>query len=242
MGRPTGAFVCGPLQPLVRGFLLELIELGYSWTAQRSRLRLMAELSSWMAARGIGPEDLTRSMIEEFLGEARSFCLGVQWCSPTSERQVLAYLRGLGLVAAAEAPRLIDVDLLVAEFVEYLVRERGLVAGSSTVRGYEQTARLFLAGRVDPGRGGLGRLTAADVSAFVLGVSPAELQDELGSREHASGAVAVPVPGGVDAERSDGGGAGRREVAGRVAAEGASCRSRGGVVGELRSDDRGRSA
>ena len=89
MGRPTGAHVCGPLQPLVRGFLLELIDLGYSWTAQRSRLRLMAELSSWTAARGIGPEDLTRSMIEEFLGEARSFCLGVQWCSPTSERQVL---------------------------------------------------------------------------------------------------------------------------------------------------------
>ena len=160
--------MCGPLQPLVRGFLLELIELGYSCTAQRSRLRLMAELSSWMAARGIAPEDLTRSMIEEFLGEARSFCLGAQWCSPTSERQVLAYLRGLGLVAAAEAPVLTDpVDLLVAEFVEYLVRERGLVAGSSTVRGYEQTARLFLAGRVDPGRGGLERLTAADVSAFV---------------------------------------------------------------------------
>jgi integrase/recombinase XerD len=169
MGRPTGAHVCGPLQPLVRGFLFELIELGYSWTAQRSRLRLMAELSSWMAARGVGPEDLAQSMIEEFLGEARSSYPGAQWCSPTSERQVLAHLRGLGLVAAAEAPVLTDpMDLLVAEFVEYLVRERGLVAGSSTVHGYEQTARLFLAARVDPGRSGLERLTAADVSVFVL--------------------------------------------------------------------------
>jgi integrase/recombinase XerD len=36
-------------------------------------------------------------------------------------------------------------------------------------------------------------------------VSPAELQDELGPGEHASGVVAVPVFGEVDAERSDGG-------------------------------------
>ena len=28
MGRPTGAHVDGPLQPFVRGFLVELIELG----------------------------------------------------------------------------------------------------------------------------------------------------------------------------------------------------------------------
>jgi len=154
---------------LARGFLLWLIELGYSWTAQTARLRLLAELSSWMAARGVEAGELTAALMTEFLDGARVLCLGAHWCSPTSERQVLAYLRGLGLVAAAEALVLTDpVDLLVAEFVEYLVRERGLVVGSSTVYGYEQTARLFLAARVDPGRGDLERLTAADVSAFVL--------------------------------------------------------------------------
>jgi integrase/recombinase XerD len=169
MGRPIGARVRGPLQPLARGFLLWLIELGYSWTAQTARLRLLAELSSWMAGRGIEAEDLTAPLMKGFLDGARVSSPGVQWCSPTSERQVLAYLRGLGLVAAPEATVLTDpVDLLVAEFVEYLVRERGLVAGSSTVHGYERTARLFLAARVDPDRSGLERLAAADVSAFVL--------------------------------------------------------------------------
>lgn len=169
MGRPIGAHVRGPLEPLARGFLLWLIELGYSWTAQTARLRLLAELSSWMAARGVEAGELTAPLMTGFLDGARGSCPGAQWCSPTSERQVLAYLRGLGLVAATEALVLTDpVDLLVAEFVECLVRERGLVVGSSTVHGYEQTARLFLAARVDPDRSGLERLTAADVSAFVL--------------------------------------------------------------------------
>lgn len=169
MGRPIGAHVRGPLEPLARGFLLWLIELGYSWTAQTARLRLLAELSSWMAGRGIEAEELTAQLMMGFLDGARVSCPGAGWCSPTSERQVLAYLRGLGLVAVPEATVLTDpVDLLVAEFVEYLVRERGLVAGSSTVHGYEQTARLFLPAGVDPDRSGLERLTAADVSAFVL--------------------------------------------------------------------------
>jgi integrase/recombinase XerD len=166
MGRPTGAHVYGPLQPLMRGFLLELVELGYSWTAQFSRLRLMAELSSWMAARCIGPKDLTQSMIEEFLGEARASCPGARWCSPSSERQLLAYLRGLGLVAVPEATVMTDpVDRLLGEFAEYLVRERGLAAGSSTVRDYRRVARLFLSGRLDRD---LDRLTAGDVTGFVL--------------------------------------------------------------------------
>jgi site-specific recombinase XerD len=155
------------LQPFVRGLLLELVELGYSWTAQRSRLRLMGELSSWMAVRGVGPRDLTRPVFEEFLGGARVLCPGERWCSPSSERQLLGYLRELGLVLEP-APVLSDpVDRLLGEFAEYLVRERGLAAGSSTVRAYRRVARRFLSGRVDRD-GGLDRLSAGDVTGFVL--------------------------------------------------------------------------
>jgi integrase/recombinase XerD len=160
--------VRGPLQPLVRGLLFEMIELGYGWTAQRSRLRLIAELSSWMAARAIGPTDLTQPLFDEFLGEARVLCRGERWCSPSSERQLLGYLRGLGLVPEPLAPPLSDpVDRLLAEFGEYLVRERGLTAGSSTVHDYRRVARRFLLGRVDCDRG-RDQLVAGDVSAFVL--------------------------------------------------------------------------
>lgn len=169
MGKPTGACVRGPLRPFASGFLLWLVELGYAWTAQRARLRLMAELSVWLAARGLQPGELTARLMDEFLVTARAREPRMRWSSPTSEQQLLAYLRGLGLVALAEAPVVADpVSGLVAVFVGYLVRERGLIVGTSTVSSYERIARLFLAGRVGVG-GGLEGLTAGQVVEFVLG-------------------------------------------------------------------------
>lgn len=169
MGRASVARVCGPLRPFASGFLAELLEQGYGWTAVAARLRLMAELSSWLTVRGLEPTELTPSLVEEFLAAARASERAKRWCSPTSERQLLAYLRGLGLVAPPPASVVSDpVERLVAEFVEYLVRERGLAVGTRAVYEYERTARRFLSGRVDPDGGGLDRLTAGEVTGFVL--------------------------------------------------------------------------
>src|SRR6516165_955890 len=122
MGRPSGAHVFGPLQPFARGFLLELIEQGYSWTAQTQRLRLMAELSGWMAGRGIEPTELTAVVIGDFLARVRTRGPRREWFSPTSERQLVNYLRRLGLVPEPEIALMSDlVERLVAEFVAYLV-------------------------------------------------------------------------------------------------------------------------
>jgi integrase/recombinase XerD len=169
MGSPSAARVSGPLRPFASGFLLELVERGYGWTAVAARLRLMAELSCWLAARGMEPGELTPSLVERFLEPARACGRGKPWCSPMSERQLLGYLRGLGVVPPATAAAVSDpVDRLVAGFVAYLVRERGLRVGTSTVYEYERTAWLFLSGRVDPDGGGLERVTAGEVTGFVL--------------------------------------------------------------------------
>lgn len=105
----------------------------------------------------------------QFLASARVSGPGQQWCSPTSARQLLGYLRAVGLVPPVAAAVVSDpVERLVARFVEYLLRERGLVAGSSTVYEYQRTARLFLVGRVDPCGGGVERVTAGQVTGFVL--------------------------------------------------------------------------
>jgi hypothetical protein len=150
MGKPTGERIVRPLLPLARGFLLELIEMGYGTTAQSKRLRLMGALSSWMAARGIEPSELTGEMISGFLAPIRNQGPEEEWLSRVGERQLLDHLRRLGLVSAPEPAVVTDpVERLVGKLVEYLVRERGLRDGSSRVTEYRQTARLFLAGRLD---------------------------------------------------------------------------------------------
>jgi site-specific recombinase XerD len=132
-------------------------------------MRLMAELSAWIGACDIEPRQVTDSLLAEFLEAVRVAESGKQWCSPTSERQLVAYLRDVGVVAAPEPAVVTDpVEVLVGDFVEYLARERGLAPGTRYVHEYKRVARLFLSGRLDPNGGGLDRLTAGDVTAFVL--------------------------------------------------------------------------
>ena len=169
MGKPTGERIVGPLLPMARGFLLELIEMGYSTTAQSKRLRLMGALSSWLAANGIDPSELTAEVISGFLAPIRVRGPEEEWFSRVGERQLVDYLRRVGLVPAPEPAVVTDpMERLVGSLVEYLVRERGLKDGSSRVQEYRQTTRLFLAGRLDGYGGGFDRLTASDVTTFVV--------------------------------------------------------------------------
>ncbi len=49
----------GPLQGYARGFSRELLERGYTRASAARHLRVMAQLSSWLGARGLGAEALT---------------------------------------------------------------------------------------------------------------------------------------------------------------------------------------
>jgi integrase/recombinase XerD len=160
--------VRGPLAPVATGLSVELRERGYSSSRVRARSRLMLELSWWMAQRELSLSELHAGLLEELLAEARADQQGPgKWFSPSSERDVLAYLRELGVVEPVVVPAPTQIDLLIARFVEYLVGERG-VANSTSVYWYSRIARSFLAGRVDPGTGTLGPLTASEVSRFLL--------------------------------------------------------------------------
>ena len=162
--------VGGPLAPVATGLSVELRERGYSSSRVRARLRLVLELSWWMAQREIGLAELNASVLEELLAEARAdpHGPGCRWLSPFSERDVLAYLRELGIVEPAVVPVPTQVDLLVARLIEYLARERG-TTNRTSVYWYARIARSFLTGRVDPDSGMLAPLTTGDVTAFLLG-------------------------------------------------------------------------
>ena len=143
--------------PYAPGYGVLLVERGYAPSAVEGQLRVLAHVSRWLSEQGVPLVALTPDAVERFLVSR-----------PASRRvfgPLLSYLRDLGLVPE---PTVLDtpVERLVVEYREYLVRERGLVAGSVELR--ERVARLFLAAQSEPIELALRRLRAGDVTAFVV--------------------------------------------------------------------------
>jgi hypothetical protein len=137
MGRYLASRVEGPLAPAAIGLWGELRERGYSPAQVRTRIRLLLELSRWMNERAVGLAELNAGMLETLTADARAerqreggWSPG-RWYSSASERDVLAYLRELGVVEPAPVPVPTPVDLIVTRFLEYLARERGVTNRTS---------------------------------------------------------------------------------------------------------------
>ena len=117
-----------------------------------------------MESEGLEVEALTPDRLERyFVWRRRQGYLSS--LSPLSLRRLLGYLDGLGVLAPDETVPS-PVDRLLAEFRDYLLRERGMKASSAAQ--YEPTARLFLSERPEPLADGLARVSAAEVTTFVL--------------------------------------------------------------------------
>ena len=151
--------------------------------------------------------ELSEQSVELFLA-ARREAGYVTWVTSRCMELPLAYLREVGVVPpAADVVSEGPWTRLLAEYRDYLVRERGLAP--LTVVGYERVARLFL-GQQPPGR--LGSLTAAEVSGFLARECPR--RSVSGARElvaglrpllrylHVAGLIGAPlvwaVPGVAD--------------------------------------------
>jgi integrase/recombinase XerD len=169
MGRDHAVVVSGPLESLAGGFQSGLVELGYRPSSVARRLRAVAQLSCWLGERGLSSVDLTMSRVEQFLDEVASGSRYRRRTVGLALRQLLGYLRGLG-VAPVPEPSVPSgpVELLLARFGEYLVRERGISSRTATVRDYQRVARVFVSAAVTAG-GGWPGLSTAVVSRFVLG-------------------------------------------------------------------------
>lgn len=164
-GTPSRVRVTGPLVPYVAGFRAALGLQGYRRNALSDQLRLMAHVSRWLAANGLDVGDLTAERVEEFL-VARRAAGYVLWRSAKGVAPLLAYLRGLGVVAVPEPTTPITpAEQLLEEYRVYLVKERGLASG--TVANSLHVAGLFLATRPQTPGLGLGQLSAWEVVEFV---------------------------------------------------------------------------
>jgi integrase/recombinase XerD len=161
---PSVVRVDGPLAPYAPGFGAHLLEHGYAPSSAEDQLRLMAHLSRWLSEQREEPAALTPEAVVRFLAARRAGYVRL-----TSARALvprLDYLRGLGVVPNSPVEMSSAVELLLADYRDYLVRERGLAAG--TVRLREQVARLFLHGQPAPLEFALQRLEPGDVTRFVL--------------------------------------------------------------------------
>jgi site-specific recombinase XerD len=126
-------------------------------------MRLMAHLSRWLSANGLGAADLTRGQVERYVAVRRAEGR-TSGLSPRSLDPILGMLTDSGALTPEEpAGPVSEEERLLAAFERHLLCERALTG--STAAAYVAYARRFLAGRA--GRR-LDGVTAADVTGAVL--------------------------------------------------------------------------
>lgn len=166
-----------PLAEFVSGFSAELAGLGYSPRGAEAQLRLMRQLSVWLAGQGFVVTDLTVEVVERYVAARRlrhSNMRSVRALAP-----LLGFLRRVGAVPMPlDAAPVGPVEVLTARFSEYLHTQRGLAP--ATVVSYASQAAVFLVWRIDQRGAEWESLTAKEVSEFVAvratGQRPRSLQ------------------------------------------------------------------
>jgi len=155
----------GSMGPHISGFEARLLGSGYTPGTVRHLLAEAGQLGRWMATESVEICQLSEASVESFRWARRQS--GYRKVpGPRGLEELLAYLRGLGLVAA-EAVSLTPVERLIVDYRAWLVGERGLAA--MTVLRYENLARRFLEERfAAAGDGFVSVLAAPAVTAFLL--------------------------------------------------------------------------
>lgn len=155
----------GVLEEYAEGYQEFLKSRGYASASIRHRMSQWGALGRWLAAEGLGPWELTGCAAERHLVARRSEGR-VAWVSGRSLTLPLTYLRSVG-AAPCETHSREDAktDGVLEAYRRYLREERGLAA--ETQRAYLRIADVFCRS-VPAGWGGLGELSAEDVSAFVV--------------------------------------------------------------------------
>ncbi len=161
--RPDGV-VRGPLAPHAAGFRAELGRLGYSKSAARKHLQLMARLSEWAETHDLGVCEATAAQAEQFFSERRKEGRA-NLLTTRSLGPLLEYLRRGGVVPEPQPPVSAGpVEVFLETYRAYLARERGLVDG--TIRFYVHVARLLVSEHAGADGLRLGELAAPEVMAF----------------------------------------------------------------------------
>ncbi|SCC93372.1 putative integrase/recombinase y4rA [Thiomonas sp. X19] len=158
----------GPLSPHLPAFVTSLIDQRYAVVCVRAKAWRATAFDAWLATQGVELADVQDVHVDEFIRRPyrpRSDCQAPpRRHEPNAVRQLLGYLRGQGLCAAAPVV-IVPADVLVASFAQYLRRERGLA--TATIGYYRTITRDFLVHRFGSECIALGALHATDIIGFV---------------------------------------------------------------------------
>ena len=158
----------GPLSPHLPAFVASLIDQRYAVVCVRAKAWRATAFDGWLSSQGVDLADVRDAHVDEFIRRAyrpRSDCQAPpRRHEPFAVRQLLGYLRGQGLCAAAPAIA-VPGDALVASFEQFLLRERGLAA--TTIGYYRTVTRDFLVHRFGNDSVDLGAICATDIIGFV---------------------------------------------------------------------------
>ncbi len=171
----------GPIAMHIDGFAGLLAHQGYATQTARLKIRLVADLSTWLSTRYLGVADLVENQIHEFLKARKKQSLlrrGDSW----TLTQLLAHLRQEGIVypqrtSAVATP----IDRIAHDYADFLIQERGL--RPATLANYVPIARRFLEAKFGTGKFSWNKLHLTDVTDFVVGgssaVSPKRAQSDV---------------------------------------------------------------
>jgi site-specific recombinase XerD len=156
----------GPLGPHVDGFVVFEKQLGFARLTLQEDLRIVSALNEWLQKHRQGAVDLNEARLEEFIRYRHRRHPHCHSGRPTLTR-LLCYLRESGIIPPAEPePESNAIERLLAEFADYLTKDRGLV--QTTVARCLSMVRRFLVHQFTSQDIHLEALKARDVSCFVV--------------------------------------------------------------------------
>jgi site-specific recombinase XerD len=156
----------GRLGPFVDGYRAWLLERGYAPGSVEHELRFLGVLGRWMVAEDLAVAQLDGDVIATFV-DAHRVEGRVASAVARGSRSLMVYLRELGVAGPDRGDPLTPLGMLIEEYRQWLVGDRGLAP--LTVARYVALATRFLGERVSAvDELGAKDLGGEDVTAFLL--------------------------------------------------------------------------
>jgi len=142
MSHPSKVVIVGPLAVLREQLTTEFVRLGYAPSTVARQLQLLAHLSRWMTARGVGVGELSWADIAFFCSDYDLSC--IHRCAPPPVMILMSLILPEAVPSRAARPGAVlpsETEELLTRFGEYLRDERGLTATTRALYLYQ--LRLF---------------------------------------------------------------------------------------------------